>query len=144
MRFLARPLGHPIHPALVHFPIAFWTAVTVLDICTLLHVYDGATFAWYCLIVTTIAALPAMATGMVELTRLESSAQAVANRHMLLMCSTWTLYLVSMLTRLSNQSHRPDLLSVSCSLIGLVLMIVGGWFGAKLVYEHGAGRTQAE
>lgn len=31
-------LGHPLHPAIVHFPVASWTAVVVTDILSLQQV----------------------------------------------------------------------------------------------------------
>jgi uncharacterized membrane protein len=36
MRLKLRVFGVPLHPLLVHFPIAFWLVVPVLDIAALL------------------------------------------------------------------------------------------------------------
>jgi len=79
-----RLLGHPLHPAVVHFPVAAWTAAVV-------------------------TALGAMTAGFVDLLAIPagSEAQRRALRHLYLMGSTWTVSEVDLLLRFLSPAPRP-------------------------------------
>lgn len=136
-----RLFGHPIHPFLVHFPIAFWTTGTVCDGLALFGLEDAWPYAQLLLVAGTACAVPAMIAGIIDLARLEPWAAAVAHSHMLIMGASWTAYLVAAITRVDQWAlvPEPSLLSISFSVLGLVTMAVGGWYGGQLVYHHGAG-----
>lgn len=141
-----RLLRHPLHPALVHFPIACWTAVPVLD---LLYLVLHAPLWWRCsywvLAIGCVTALAAMALGLFDLMRLPAAhpGQRPAQRHMLLMGSAWTLFLVDLLLR--SPLHLPSAAMAwavfALSAIAFVVLLVGAWTGAELVYRHGVGQN---
>src|SRR5579859_4778285 len=60
--------GHPLHPALVHFPVACWTATPVLYAVYLLG-RDLAfwRYAWWCNGIGIAMALVAMTAGFMDL-----------------------------------------------------------------------------
>ncbi len=136
-----RIFGHPLHPLLVHFPIAFWVLATLCDGCTVLGYEQARPFAGIFLALGLICALPAMLAGFIDLAKLEDAATRDGNRHMILMGLAWTVYLFALLARLDDKVLMPvpPVHSVALSLLGLSLVVLGGWYGGQLVYHHGAG-----
>ena len=136
-----RIAGHPIHPAMVHFPIAFWSLATLLDGLTLIDAIHASTPAWYCLILGSVSAVPAMATGWLEYTTLDAALVKLSSRHMILMCVVWTLYLAALFSRTHHRVliEAPGLISYGFSAFGFFIMLLGGWHGGQLVYKYGAG-----
>ena len=56
--------GVPVHPALVHFPVAFWALVPVLDVAAWLErAAEYWRLDWYFALAGVISALPAMVAG---------------------------------------------------------------------------------
>ncbi|WP_047553006.1 DUF2231 domain-containing protein [Methylotenera sp. G11] len=135
-------MKHPLHPAIVHFPIACWMLATFADISSL---WLGRQVWWWSgvtLCIGTVAGVFAMLSGMVELLKLADRPQALgtAERHMQLMLLAWTLYAASLLARLDHFSlTAPGWLEMSLSCLGLATLFAGAWLGAQLVYRHGVG-----
>jgi uncharacterized membrane protein len=141
----ARIAGHPVHPALVHFPVALWSVTWAWD---LLGVCTGSAVWWqtafWCLAAGTIMALPAAAAGAMELAALEKGhpAESVALRHMLLMGTAFAVYVGELVVRAGP--HVPEgwrlYGALTLSSVGLALLAAGGWYGGRLVYQYGVGR----
>lgn len=136
-------MKHPIHPMLVHFPIATWVISTLCDIAGLFTPNELVNQVAGVLLVTgTVTALFAMVAGLMELAKIEQQSPAlkVANQHMLLMMTGWSLYAVSLFLRLEGtQLGQPGLAAVALSVAGLTVLCVAGWLGGRLVYEYGVG-----
>lgn len=140
MRFLKVPL----HPMLVHFPVALLSVSLLWDgvgLVTAGSVWWALSF--WSLVVGLLAALPAAATGLVDYANLsvETSAGSVATRHLLFTGAAITAYLVSLLIRQAPDplQGRRLVAAVASSAVGLGLLAVGGHLGALLVYEYGVG-----
>lgn len=136
-----RIFGHPLHPFLVHFPVAFWTLGSVCDGCALAGFTQTWPYGWLLLILGLMFAIPAMTAGFMDLADLEEDASRDGNRHMTLMAMAWIVYLCALLTRFDGKVPLPDpqIQSISLSIFGFVLMMAGGWYGGRLVYHHRAG-----
>ena len=135
-------MSHPLHPALVHFPIACWSLATAADVASLWWGKPAWMLAGVLLALGTLTALAAMATGFIELMKIgaEHPATRDLNRHMLLMLSAWCLYATSLFLRLQGTTlTQPNTVDLGLSVVGFVVLSVGGWFGGKLVYGHGVG-----
>lgn len=135
-------MSHPLHPALVHFPIACWSLATAADVASLWWGKPAWMLAGVLLALGTLIALAAMATGLIELLKVDAEHPATRdlNRHMLLMLTAWCLYATSLFLRLQGTTlTQPDSVDLGLSVVGFVVLSVGGWFGGKLVYEHGVG-----
>lgn len=137
-----RIASHPIHPALVHFPVALWPVSLLWDIVGL---WRGDPLWWqlsfWCLALGLIAALPAIAAGFMDYTSLPNDHPALgtANAHMLIMASATIAFLVSLLVR---GGPAATTLAIGFSALGTALLVAGGWLGGTLVYRHGVGRVE--
>ena len=144
-----RILGHPVHPMLVHFPIAFWTAATVAYGLVAFGTGEPAvTFAKFCNGAGLLLAMLAMLAGVLELRSIEPSSDAmqVASWHMMFMATVWVCFLLALLLSVSTGIDQVTarLGQAACALAGFGFMAVGGWLGGRLVYEFGiAVRTHA-
>ena len=135
-------MSHPLHPALVHFPIACWSLATAADLASLHWGEPAWRFAGSLMAVGTLAALGAMATGFIELMKVDADSPAMPDldRHMLLVMTAWSCYAASLFLRLDGTTlTRPDALHLGLSTIGFLVLCVAGWLGGKLVYEHRIG-----
>jgi uncharacterized membrane protein len=136
-------MRHPLHPALVHFPVACWSLATAADIAGLHFGEPAWRFAGALLIIGLVMAIPAMLAGMVELTRVaqDSPAWRTIYLHMGAMSAALLLYAVSLLARLDHITLlAPGTIAIACSVAGFIALAGGGWLGGKLVYGHGLGR----
>ncbi len=144
----ARFAGHPLHPAVVHFPVALWSISLVWDA---LAAWTGAATWWHagfwCLAAGLVMALPAAATGFMEFITIEDAhpAAATATQHMLVMLCAVCVYAVALVIRAGPAAPEGwrlvAVLLLSAS--GLVLLAVGGWLGGKMVYRYGVGRSDS-
>ncbi len=135
-------MKHPLHPALVHFPIACWTLATLADIGSRWWGEPAWRSAGGLLLIGAVSALATMAAGFVELMKIpnDSPALRVANRHLLMALITWSGYTASLMLRLHGKTlHAPDTLALALSIAGFLALCATGWLGGTLVYTHGVG-----
>lgn len=135
-------MSHPLHPALVHFPVAGWSLATIADIASLWLGEPAWRFAAVLMAVGCLAALAAMAAGLWEFAKLRDGNPAlpVANRHMLCALAAFCAYATSLLLRWSNgELHAPGMPALAASIVGFALLGATGWLGGQLVYAHGVG-----
>lgn len=144
MRGGLRIFGHPVHPVLVHFPIALWSASLLWDAIGLVR----GEALWWSMSYWTIAlglgfSLPAMVAGFWDYASVDEHAPAhrPATWHMLVMSGAAVAFLLSLLVR--NASAAPEgtnlTLALAASALGFGLLAWGGWLGGTLVYRHGVG-----
>lgn len=135
-------MRHPLHPALVHFPIACWSLATAADLASL---YLGQPAWWLAGVLMTIGlalSVPAMIAGFMELMRLPDDSPAIkdVNRHMIMVMAAFSLYLASLLIRVDTMTLQPPgMLAITLSVAGFVCLGIAGWLGGKLVYGHRLG-----
>jgi uncharacterized membrane protein len=83
-----KPLGYPLHPAVIHFPIGLISLMVLLDLANLVTGVANplARSALYLLSLGLIAALIAIIPGLVDWTefRADHPATGTANLHMIL------------------------------------------------------------
>jgi uncharacterized membrane protein len=97
-------IRHPLHPALVHFPVACWSLATIADLASLRWGEPAWKLAGVLLVIGTISALAAMASGFAESLKVDTGhpANRDLNRHMLLVMIGWTAYAASLFLRLDG------------------------------------------
>jgi len=140
MRFL----DHPIHPMLVHFPIALWTIAAIAYVMGAVGIVESADrIAEFSNAAGLIAALLAMLAGALELRAIDSQSEAmrVATWHMMIMATVWFCFLAALMISISAGLGRAtsQLFAAACAIAGFLLMMIGGWFGGRLVYHFGVG-----
>ncbi|AXA84348.1 hypothetical protein DCD74_06275 [Lysobacter oculi] len=133
---------HPLHPALVHFPVACWSLGTLADFASLHFGGDAARLCGVLLLAGTGIALPAAAAGLYEFTRIPAGSPAMRTAwiHMGAMLTAFVLYASSLLLRV-NHLHEPQVGAwpLALDVAGFIALTVGGWQGGRLVYHHGTG-----
>jgi len=141
----ARIAGHPLHPALVHFPLALWFVAILWD---LVGWWQSDPLWWqmgyWCLTLGMAASLPALVTGVLDFLGLRADEPGLnaATAHMMVMLSATTAFGSSwMLRALAGAPVAPSNWALGLALVGAALLAVGGWLGGTLVYRHGIGRS---
>lgn len=135
-------MRHPLHPAVVHFPVACWSLATASDFASL---WLGET-AWQwsagLLTVGCGMAVLALIAGLIELVRVpEGDALRDTYLHMAAMLTAFALFTARLLLRQEGlQPLPPDGVALVLDAVGFTAMAVGGWLGGRLVYGHGVGR----
>jgi uncharacterized membrane protein/nitrite reductase/ring-hydroxylating ferredoxin subunit len=145
MRAKANIKGHPIHPMLIPFPIAFLTGAFVCDVIGgwLNHAQwftTGAYLAFAGIVAGLIAAVP----GVVDYAYAvppSSSAKKRATYHMAVNTGAIALFVIAWIYR-GGPTTRPDGTVMTLEGAGIALMVIGGWLGGTLVYRNFVGPEQ--
>lgn len=135
-------MSHPLHPALVHFPVACWSLATAADLASLVWGEPAWRFAGIVLLAGIGFSIPAMLAGFLELAKLAQDSPAIkdVNRHMLMVMSALACYVTSLFLRLHGTALiEPGMLAIGSSVLGFLCLGVAGWLGGKLVYGHRLG-----
>lgn len=140
-------MRHPLHPALVHFPIACWSLATAADVASVWWGEPAWQFSAVLMAIGLVTAIATMAAGLFELMQLDADHPAMAdvNRHMLLAMAAWCLYAASLLLRLEGiHPTAPTALDIGLSVTGFIVLGFTGWLGGKLVYGYGVGMEKQD
>lgn len=131
-------IGHPIHPLLVLFPIAFLVAVAVTDVVFWLGKDPFWARASFWLVVAGFATtLPAALTGLLDFLRIERVRKRTAGwAHLILNIVVIALTGINLLLRLNNNVGAILPWGVVISVIVATLLGLSGWYGAELIYRH--------
>lgn len=135
-------MKHPIHPLIVHFPIACWSLSTLGDLAGLVFTTNLAQVVGTLMLIGCISAIIAMAAGLYDVRKINNDTQIENNvdKHMYAAATAWCLYSLSLYSRWDgNIFNNPDTLAITASVIGLVILFITGWYGATLVYQNGVG-----
>ena len=134
-------LGHPIHPALVHFPIGLLLSATLADLAWLLGLTSDVHVAAIMMAGGLCGGLLAMGAGLYDLTRLKPEVVPHASRHMAAVGLAWTGYAVTLYLRrdVFSGATTVGIATVAVSVVSAALLALGGWLGGRLVYTFRAG-----
>lgn len=137
-----KPFKHPLHPALVHFPIGLFMLSLFFDLVPLLG--EAANWpvraAFFSMALGVIMALLASVPGLVDWAdiRADHPARQRATTHLLLSLVVIILYAVNLGLRAEalNEPATP-LGLLLLSLVGAGLLGVSGYLGGTLIYDDG-------
>ncbi len=137
-----KPLRHPVHPMLVHFPIGLFILSLLLDLASLAFpsVPNLVRDSFYAMLVGIITALFAAVPGFVDYTDIRSDhpAKRTATAHMTLNLLVVALYGINLGVRSSMLADsKIPLLPLVLSLVGVALLSASGYLGGRLVYDEG-------
>jgi len=133
--------GHPLHPAIVHFPIALLLSASVADLAWLAgltrDVHIGAVLMAGGLVMGVVA----MGTGLLDFAKLDAAVVPHALRHMSMVGLAWLGYAVALYLRRDVLAGATAIETATAmiSLVSALVLSVGGFLGGRLVYTFGAG-----
>lgn len=138
-----KPLRAPVHPALVHLPIALLPLATVFDVAS--HAVNVTAFpfvrsAFICLVTGIATALLAAVFGFVDYTdiRNDHPAKRVATAHLVLNLVAVGLYAGSAGLRFGTlDAAATPWLPLILALVALAVLSYSGYLGGILVYDDG-------
>ena len=132
--------GHPIHPIIVVFPVAFLTAAAGTDIGYWLteDFFWGRASSWL-IGLGLVAGILAALVGMFDFFKVPRVRKRTAGwAHMILNVSALVLTAINFAFRLDN----PDFIvpiGLIVSLLVATLLGIGGWYGGELSFRHKIG-----
>lgn len=140
-RSTAQFMGHPLHPAIVSYPIAFFTGAFLTDLAFLFlkHAY-WANFSFWLLAAGLVTAAAAALAGLTDfLGDRRIRALSDAWMHMIGNVTAVVIELVNLILRLHD--HAGLIASPGVYLSGIAFLILGftGWKGGELVFRHRVG-----
>jgi len=142
-RYLVQGLpGHPIHPPLTDATIGTYTVASVLAVVDATGISDttAAHGWWLCLIVGLVFTVPTALTGLVDWLRLTwgSEIWQTATAHLVAMVTATIFFLLA--TVFGHDDWHAGNVSAGelvLTLVGFVVLAVGGWLGGTIVFVHG-------
>jgi uncharacterized membrane protein len=142
----AQIAGHPIHPMLVPFPIAFFVGAFVTDILFWRAGTPGfaAASLWLLgagLVMAALAALMGLIDlfGEPKIRRMNDAWQHAGGNIMVVLIETYNFYI-----RYPDPPARVVPLGLALSLIVVVILLFTGWKGGEMVYRHRVGVADAD
>ena len=132
--------GHPVHPALVHFPVALLLSATIADLAMVAGLTHNTHIAAILMAGGLVGGLLAMAAGMIDLIRLDRNLVKHATMHMCVVALACVGYAVALYLRKDALTGWPpvETPSVAISVVSAIILSAGGWLGGRLVYTFGA------
>jgi uncharacterized membrane protein/nitrite reductase/ring-hydroxylating ferredoxin subunit len=134
--------SHPIHPMLIPFPFALWTASLLFD---LLGVTSDRPDFWlvgfYAGVAGCIGALLAAVPGAIDWLTVvppRSSAKKRGLLHAVLNVTVLILFTYVLIHR-GNANTRPDSVALTVSIIAVMILGYSGWLGGTLSYRNQIG-----
>ena len=134
--------GRPLHPMLVHFPVALYPTSLVFDVLSHLS-DDGTPFvrgAFALIVIALVVSALAVAAGFADFLLIENGSRTwrIAVLHMSLQLVTAGLFLANAVLRgrdldVTATPAGPLVLTV----VGLLTLTVGAALGGELVFRHG-------
>ena len=140
MKLKPRVFDVPLHPLLVHFPIAFWLVVPVLDVAAL---YAGPDPWWALAQAATILGIAIGAASIVAglLEYLQPSLVGIdlklAARHGIRTSLAWCIFTAKFVAASLLPIAGWSMISyLALDLIGCILLVQGVYFGTRQVYQR--------
>lgn len=139
-------LGHPVHPAIVHFPIALLLSATIADLAWVAGITADTHIAAVLMAAGFAGGLLAMGAGFIDFIRLDEAVIPHATRHMMVVGLAWLGYGIALYLRRDSlwDNAAIEMPTVAVSLLSSLLLAFGGWLGGRLVYNFGAGVSRAD
>ena len=136
----------PLHPSLVHFPIAL---LVLGALASLVYLWrkDARFNAWgfVSLLLGWVLTIPAIITGLIDKTDIPAGipADQIANQHTTAIFAMWILFGLALYWqyrwRDAMDQRNRRLILTALLILGAIGLVLAGHLGARLVYELGVG-----
>jgi len=136
-------LKHPLHPIIVHVPMAMWPGALIFDLLTQWQIGGNAMvrLSFYAIIFGLVASLLAVPTGLLDWTGIkkEKPAWKIGLYHMSLNLIVALLFAINLGLRLHTfrEATRVEGGPLLLSAIGTLLLVASAYLGGMMVYEYG-------
>src|SRR5947207_10457047 len=136
-------LGHPLHPLLVHVPMAVWPAALVFDLLSIGGIGGNAMVrtSFFAIGFGVAVALFAVPTGIVDWSAIkrEKPAWKIGLWHMILNAVVLLLFAINFALRLDTYSEANSISGAPLilSVAGTLVLIVSAYLGGRMVYAYG-------
>jgi uncharacterized membrane protein len=133
--------GHPIHPMLVPFPIAFLVGTLGSDIGFMWTAdpFWARASMWLIGAALVMGALAAV-VGMVDFTKIKEARGNVGWTHVLGNVTVVVLSAVSLIMRLGQDVPTVTNIEIGISTVVVGLLLITGWMGGELVFRYKIGQ----
>jgi uncharacterized membrane protein len=136
-------LKHPLHPILVHVPMAMWPGALIFDLLSQWNIGGNAMvrLSFYAIIFGLVASLLAVPTGLVDWTGIKKQKPAwkIGLYHMVLNLLATALFAVNLGLRVQDFRDAPTVSAapLTLSILGTALVIGSAYLGGRMTYEYG-------
>jgi nitrite reductase/ring-hydroxylating ferredoxin subunit/uncharacterized membrane protein len=141
MKSRANIKGHPLHPILVSFPVAFFTGTLVFDMLGMIYAKHAFTeTALYLEIAGICSALAAAVPGLIDFIFTvppKSTGKKRAAKHGLTNVTMLLLFAAALFCRLNATASSSIIIGLE--FVGWVLLGFAGWMGGTLVSRNQIG-----
>ncbi|MEW6496943.1 MAG: DUF2231 domain-containing protein [Cyanobacteriota bacterium] len=130
--------GHPLHPALITFPIGLLVMAPVSDIA---YWFLGDVFwaraSFWLIVAGLVTGLVAAITGLLDFIRIGRVRKHTAGwAHMYANVTALVLTAINLGLRLGDPVESILFTGLILSVIVAALLGISGWYGGELVYRH--------
>lgn len=136
-----KPINRPIHPMLIHFPIAFYIGALGLDVLSRLGEFPAAPLAATWLVMAGLVGFVAAAiAGFADRSGMPAGGKLskAALRHSLVQELAALIFTIQLVIRWDDRSAaESDVLWIVLGLVGALVMMVGADMGGAMVYRTG-------
>ena len=139
----------PLHPALVHFPIALITVSFFTDLIARLTGSPSLrTAGWWMLVAGTICTLITVPLGYFDMNRatLDARTHEFVDLHLRIGWLLLICVILLVMRRAYFRSHPEKWVGSGYLFVAFlvtILVLFQGWYGGEMVYSHGAGVSAA-
>ena len=136
-------LGHPLHAAIVHLPLALWIGTAVIDLLFLLGVTATGLvhLALYAVVLGFVGAVIAVPSGIADWWPIkpEKPARKLGLAHMVLNACASAVFAVNLFLRAKAlDAPLPITGTIAASSgLGALLLIVSGYLGSLMTFDYG-------
>ncbi|HUQ67420.1 MAG TPA: DUF2231 domain-containing protein [Flavitalea sp.] len=141
MKSRAQINGHPLHPILVCFPIAFYTGTLLFDVLAKTYSPEYLFTAYNLEIAALAGAALAAIPGIIDFIYTippDSTAKKRGGKHGLTNIAVMLLYVTALIYRANNEVPDINIL-IALEGAGWILLLFAGWMGGTLVYRNQIG-----
>ena len=141
MESKAKAFGHAIHPILIVFPLGLLSTAVIFDILFLITLNTTfATVSFWMIAAGLIGGLLAAVFGLIDYLNIPNGTRAkrIGRLHAIVNVVAMILFAVSLWFRW-DAPHVPATPALLFSFTGVLVALLGGWFGGELVERLGVG-----
>jgi uncharacterized membrane protein len=141
MESKAKMFGHAIHPIMIVFPLGLLATAVIFDVLYLMTANTTwSTVSFWMIVAGVIGGLVAALFGLIDFLNIPSNTRAkrIGVYHAVVNVAAVALFALSLFLRW-DRPETPATIAFVCSFAGVLLALLGGWFGGELVERLGVG-----